>query len=92
MIILDPTVPASPEPVQMASRLHDLDGKRVGLLDNGKLKSDRFLVSIAEILRERYRLAGVVERRKASPYFPCPPELLEELTSQCDLVITGIGD
>jgi hypothetical protein len=92
MILLDPTLQATPEPVQMASRLHDLDGKRLGLLDNGKLKSDAFLAAVARILQQEYRLSGVLQRRKASPYFPCQPELLEELVSRCDLVITGIGD
>jgi hypothetical protein len=90
--LLDPTVPATPETVQMASRLPGLEGKRLGLLDNGKLKSDKFLTYVAEILQREYRLAGTMKRRKASPYFPCQPELLEELISRCDLVITGIGD
>ena len=92
VILLDPTLQAAPETVQMASRPHGLDGKRLGLLDNGKLKSDKFLASVAEFLQREYRLAGIIQRRKASPYFPCQPELLEELISQCDLVITGIGD
>jgi len=92
IVLLDPTVHAAPETVQMALRLQDLDGKRVGLLDNGKLKSDVFLAYVARILQQEYRLAGVIQRRKASPYFPCQPELLEEFSAQCDLVITGIGD
>ena len=40
----------------------------------------------------RYGVARVVKRRKSSASVPAKLEVIEELTSECDVVITGSGD
>lgn len=92
LVILDPTAGAIRSTVQRAPRLESLDGKVIGLLDNTKLNSDRFLVHLAAALKERYPGAEFVTRRKGGPSSPAAPELLDELAARCDAVVAAVGD
>ena len=47
-------------------------------------------IMVAEV--QRYGVARVIARAKRGPSMPAVGEVLEELASQCDLVITGSGD
>ena len=40
----------------------------------------------------KYGVARIVKRRKPSASVPAKPEVIEELASECDVVITGSGD
>jgi hypothetical protein len=92
LTILDPTV--APEPVEaaLAPRLPALDGKVLGLLANGKVNGDRLLDLVREGLEARYRLREVVVRAKPSATRVAASELLADLASRCDAVVTAIGD
>ena len=69
-----------------------LTGRTVGFLDNSKANFDRLVTEMGALLRERFGVAGVVHRRKASVSSPAPREILEELAKQCDVVFTGSAD
>lgn len=92
LTVLDPT--ESGFPVRSAELVYlpaDLAGVRVGLLDNGKPNSDRFLA----LLADRFLSQGAMlyaTLRKPSIGRLAPPETLEELAGGCDLVVTGVGD
>jgi hypothetical protein len=58
--VLDPTSEALVEPGKRAARLDTLEGKRVGLYQNGKLNAKELMDHVEELLRERHRLAGIV--------------------------------
>ena len=58
--VLDPTSEAVVEPGQRAARLDTLDGKRIGLYQNGKLNAAELMDQIELLLRARYRVAGIV--------------------------------
>jgi hypothetical protein len=75
-----------------APRLGDLTGRRLGLIDNSKMNSDRMLDEIARLFEERYRLSSVTRHRKAHSGMTVTPEAAEELAGRCDVVIAGIGD
>jgi len=91
--ILDPTTrPDRTEAVAPCERPATLEGKRLGLLDNGKRNSRRVLVHLAAVIGAAYPLADLVLRTKPSASRAAPPEMLAELTSACDVVISGIGD
>lgn len=92
LLVLDPTT--GPEPVQatMASRPATLDGKVLGLLDNGKPNSDKILDKVAELLAEKYKLAGVVKKRKLNATKEAPDEMLDEMAEECQFAIVGVGD
>lgn len=92
LTVLDPTaVGAAPHSADLVPPPAGLDGVRVGVLDNGKPNSDRFLSLLAERLSG---LGGLPQAavRKPSIGRLAPPELVEELLQNSDLVVTGVGD
>ncbi len=100
--ILDPTGATAAAPAGealggapgavLASRRGDLSGTTVGLLVNTKQNADIFLEEVGRLLVERHGAAGVLARTKAAFAQPAPEDLLKELTTECDVVVTGIGD
>jgi hypothetical protein len=92
LVLLDPTVGPLASAVRPAPRLDTLDGKVIGLLDNTKLNSDRFLTHLADALKRQYPTAEFVARRKGGPSSPAAPELLDELAARCDAVVAAVGD
>ena len=58
--VLDPTSESVVEPGRLAARLDSLDGKRIGLYQNGKLNAKELMDHAEDLLRARYRLAGIV--------------------------------
>jgi hypothetical protein len=93
--IMDPTgqspTEASPG-LALAARRTDLRGARVALLENGKQNARLFLEEVAGVLRERYGAAEVTMRRKEVFSAPAPPELVDEISGEADVVVTGVGD
>jgi hypothetical protein len=93
--ILDPTGLSGKNTsvgLTLAPRRGDLSGVRVGLLENGKQNASLFLTDVADILRERYGAGEVKMRRKENFAAPAPPELIDALSAESDLVVIGIGD
>lgn len=94
--ILDPTGRAGHKEAQaglsLAPRPHDLTGARIGLLENGKVNARLFLEEVAGILRARHGAGEVTLRRKEVFSQPAPPELVDELGAQADVVVVGVGD
>jgi hypothetical protein len=76
----------------LAPRRSELAGAKVGLLANTKQNADIFLEEIGRLLVGRHGAAGVLARTKLAFAQPAPEELVKELTTECDVVITGIGD
>ena len=76
-------------PAKTAPRLDGLEGKTIGLLWNGKANGDVALRRTAELIAERYT---DVKFKFYSGSMPCPPELLDELVSECDAAIGCTAD
>ena len=89
--ILNPRVKRSGGSVHLASRPPDLNGRIIGLLDNGKRNFDVYLDCTEELLKERFTFA-TIRRRKPSPLRGIPRDLLDEMAEQCNTIITGSGD
>ena len=66
MIVLSPEGKAQTSVMRMAAlpRFLDLHAKIVGLLDNSKPNADKLQERLAELLKERVGVSGVVARRK----------------------------
>lgn len=92
LLIYDPTAPATAQARYSSRTLDRLQGKVVGFIDNAKPNFNHLVDDLADLLKSRYGVAAVVKRRKRSASVPAPEELIREITSQCDLVITGSGD
>lgn len=93
-LFVAPTAPASAAQAfsLAAPRFPDLDGKVVGLVENGKFNSDRLLDEIGELLGTRYTVKELVRDRKEYFGRPIPEDHARELAARCDVVITGVGD
>jgi len=90
--VLDPTSAPVAERAERAKRPDSLEGKRVGFLDNSKPNSDKVLLYLEAMLRERYGIGSAVHRRKPTASRVIPPDMLEEMLRECDLVIPAVGD
>jgi hypothetical protein len=93
--ILDPTGLTSRETapaLTLAPRPTDLSGVRVGLLENGKQNARRFLEDVADALSRRYGAGKAELRRKELFSAPAPPDLVDALSAESDVVVIGIGD
>jgi hypothetical protein len=75
-----------------APRPASLRGATVGLLVNTKQNAAPFLDEVGRLLQERYGAAGVMARTKVNFAAPAPEDLVKEMTADCDVIITGIGD
>jgi hypothetical protein len=90
--VLSPVAPVVRQTTTVPLLPRDWNGRTVGFLDNTKANFDRLTAGIGELLRERYGVKTVVHRRKANAATPAPPEVIAELSKQCDVVFAGSAD
>lgn len=92
--ILDPTGGAARvrEDAVLTSPRASLLGATIGLLENTKQNASLFLEELGRLLIDRYGVAGVVPRTKLAFALPVSEDMLEELATSCQAVITGVGD
>jgi X-X-X-Leu-X-X-Gly heptad repeat protein len=81
--------------VQLASATPVLSGGRIGVLDNGKPNAGLLLSQVADGLAER--IGGNVvtttgKGARANAATACSPQVLETLTKEVELVLTGSAD
>ena len=89
--ILDPTLDAETDKLQLASALSSLDGTVVGLLDNAKIGKERFFDFVAEILKKEYGVREFIRCRKPDTTRPVPRDMLLSM-SGADAIISAVGD
>jgi hypothetical protein len=94
MIVLSPEGKAQSSAAKVARlpQFTELRGKVLGLLDNSKPNMDKLAERFAAQLTEKYGVAKVISRRKLTAQQGAPKEYLDELASQADFVISGLGD
>jgi hypothetical protein len=90
-------IPAAPVPAQAAAskvtqRRISEKGIRLGVLDNSKGNADHLLKMIVEGVRAQAPLASVVFARKPYVALPAPPETLDQLAREADIVISAMAD
>lgn len=91
MLVFDPAAPAQNASQQSRQTLDGLAGKVIGFIDNAKPNFNHLVDDLAELLVAKYGVASVVKHRKRGQV-PVAETALEELSGQCDAVITGSGD
>ena len=94
MIVLSPEGKAQTSAAKVTAlpQFSDLRGKVIGLLDNSKPNADKLAERFAELLIEKHGVAKVITRRKLTAQQGAPKQYLDELASQADFVISGLGD
>ena len=88
--LMDPTSERSPESLQPLSRLTDLSGKTVALLDISKPRGDIFIDRLEDLLVQK----GIKTKRYKKPTFTrvAPVELKQQIATECDVVIESLAD
>ncbi len=82
-------------PVHRAPVPAGLAGLRIGVLDNEKPNARRLMARCAEQLAARTGAVLTLVTDKghgANAATPCTPQVLEQLTKEVDLVLTGSAD
>jgi hypothetical protein len=91
LAFLDPRVAVNPEDRRVAPGLDTLEGKVVGIIDNGQSNSTAMFHELAALIQERYRPAEVIFRTKPTHMQGAPTALMDDIVRRCDAVITGLG-
>ena len=89
--MLDPRGSVSLKDRPLMPRLDSLEGKVVGIIDNGQANSTTMFQELAKLLKEKYRPAEVLFKTKPTHMQGAPRPIMEEFVSRCDAVITGLG-
>jgi hypothetical protein len=79
---LDPRVTINPKDQPLVPGLDSLEGKVVGIIDNGQANSTTMF---QELARE------VIFKTKPTHMQGAPKPVMQEILSRCDAVITGLG-
>jgi hypothetical protein len=88
--VLTPTAEARAPELPLARRDTDLRGKTIGFLNNRKANAGLLLEKVEELLRARFGEFSVVKGDKNAA-MGAPETVLTRL-SQCDAVVTAVGD
>ncbi len=91
VVVIHPAAEDRAELVEAVPRPSRLDGRVVGLVDNARTNSDRFMGVVAGLLKQS-GVGGVVIRRKPNPSIPLPDDAFDELLKCCDIVVHGVAD
>ncbi len=67
-------------------------GIRLGVLDNSKGNADHLLALIVEGVRAQLPVASVTFARKPYVALAAPPETLDKLAQEADVVISAMAD
>ena len=89
--MLDPRGAVNPEERPLMPGLDSLEGKVIGVIDNGQSNSTAMFQELARLIQEKYQTAEVLFKTKPSHMQGAPRPILEEFVSRCDAVITGLG-
>jgi hypothetical protein len=94
LTLFDPTAPRreAQDAPGTGNTLSGLAGKVVGFIDNAKPNFGFLADDLGELLMSKYAVTRVIKRRKPSASVPANPEVIDELSAECDVVITGSGD
>ncbi len=82
-------------PVQaigLTPRLKDLNGKKVGLIDNGKVGAGTFLDAVEEELKKRLPGIVVLRFKKPGRTTAASPKFYPEVAKKVDAFIYATGD
>jgi len=92
--VLDPTGRVEQKNVKTSPGIGNIDGKVIGLVDNGKPNYDIFLTRLEELLGQRFKFADIIHVKKGEKDTGAPLNKadLEKLAGNCHLVLNGICD
>jgi len=76
----------------IVARVRDLEGKKIGLVDNGKAGADYFLDATEELLKKKFPSATILRFRKTEGTINPAPKMYSAVAEKCDAFIYATGD
>ena len=92
MQLYDPTSSGPERRLSRAPALATLQGKTIGILENGKLNAPEMLTEIAVLFEARHGCLIRPMYHKSNASAPAPAETLANAARDVDFLITGLGD
>jgi hypothetical protein len=88
---LDPRAAVNPKDRPLVPGLEALDGKVIGIIDNGQANSTTMFQELANLMQEKFHTKEVIFKTKPTHMQGAPKPIMEEILNRCDAVITGLG-
>ncbi len=88
---LDPRVTINPKDQPLVPGLDTLEGKVIGIIDNGQANSTTMFQELAQLMQEKFHTKEVLFKTKPTHMQGAPKPIMEEILNRCDAVITGLG-
>ncbi len=76
----------------IVARVRDLDGKKIGLVDNTKAGAEYFLDATEELLKKKFPGATILRFRKSEGTINPAPKMYSAIAEKCDTFIYATGD
>ena len=92
MQLYDPTSSGPQRSLLRAPALPSLNGKTIGILENGKLNAREMLTEIAALFEQRHGCTIRTVYHKSNASAPAPAETLAKAVKDVDFLVTGLGD
>ena len=92
MQLYDPTSSGPERNLARAAALSAIEGKTIGILENGKLNAPEMLGEIAALFTTRHGCTIRAVYSKSNASAPAPSETLAQAAGEVDFLITGLGD
>ena len=89
--MLDPRGTINPKDRPLAPAVETLEGKVIGIIDNGQSNSTTMFQELAKLILEKFHPKEVLFRTKPTHMQGAPKPMMEEIVDRCDAVITGLG-
>ena len=78
--------------VPMAARPSGLGGLTLALVDNTKINAGNLLDQLSSLLEAEACPTRIVRFSKPDATRPAPPDLVKQITEECDAAVLAIGD
>ena len=88
---LDPRAAVTPNDQPLVPGLDTLEGKIIGIIDNGQANSTDMFKELSRLLQDRLHTREVLFKTKPTHMQGAPKAIMEEVIARCDAVITGLG-
>ena len=88
---LDPRATINPKDRPLVPGIETLEGKTVGIIDNGQANSTTMFQELAKLMQEKFHTKEVIFKTKPTHMQGAPKAMMEEILNRCDAVITGLG-
>jgi len=92
MRLYDPTSSGPERSLSRAAALAGLEGRTIGILENGKLNAVEMLHAVADLFVQRHGCVIRAVYSKSNASAPAPSETLAKAAAEVDFLITGLGD